>query len=227
MSELINKVIHKSVFSDYYEMSRRNARFRTILGLVLLTIVLLSCLPLGYIIATSMPGSLDKRSSTISGDSVIYFEGTKKTISIDELGIYPNEVSQGEHITLYFDKDGAITAITENQRTSTNKKIASILLLIIVSPIIVAVILHGESMRSNLGALAQSTYRYVKEDGKIKMDNLCIPHSGSGFEEGKRTNTKYLEKIYKYKSYKNRFTYMQCQLYDPIKKKHIAKKFGY
>ncbi len=49
-------------------------------------------------------------------------------------------------------------------------------------------------MRFNLGALAQSTHRYVKEDGKIKMDNLCIPHSGSGFEEGKRTNTKYLKR---------------------------------
>lgn len=218
------KVKHKSVFSDYYEMSRRNARLRTIHGLVLLTIVLLSCIPLGYIIATSMPGALDKRTGTISGDSVIYFEGTKKTISIDELGIYPNEVSQGEHITLYFDKDGAITAITENQQVSTNKKIASILLLIIVSPIITAVILHGGSMRFNLGALAQSTYRYVKEDGKIKMDNLCIPHSGSGLEEGERTNTKYLEKIYKYKSYKNRFTYMQCQLYDSLSKKSYREK---
>ncbi len=46
MSELINKVIHKSVFSDYYEMSRRTQDLGTILGLVLLTIVLLSCLPL-------------------------------------------------------------------------------------------------------------------------------------------------------------------------------------
>ena len=218
------KVIHKSVFSDYYEMSRRNARFRTILGLLLLTIVLLSCLPLGYIIATSMPGALDKRTGTISGDSVIYFEGTKKTISIDELGIHPNEVSQGEHITLYFDKGGVITAITENQRTSTNKKIASILLLIIVSPIIVAVILHGGSMRFNLGALAQSTYRFVKEDGKIKMENLCIPHSEREFDKGRRTNAKYLEKIYKYKSYKNKFTCIQCQLYDSVSKKSYREK---
>lgn len=217
------KVIHTSVFSDYYEMSRRNARFRIILGLLLLTIVLLSCLPLGYIIATSMPGVLDKRTGTISGDSVIYFEGTKKIISINELGIYPDEVSQGEHITLYFDKGGVITAITENQRTSTNKKIASILLLIIVSPIIVVVILHGGSMRFNLGALANCTYKYTTENGKIKMDKLCFPCGKKG-EDARNIGSVYLEKILRYKSYKNKFTCIHCLLYDPIKKKSYREK---
>ena len=217
------KVVHKSVFSDYYVTSRKNARFRTLLGLVLLAITLLSCLPIGLSIATSTPNSFEKRTGTISGDSVIYYEGTKKTIFIEDLGIYPDEVSQGEHIMLYFDRDGSITAVTESQQTGRNKEIFVSLLWILSMPIIISVISHGGSMRFNLGALSQSTYKYITENGKIKMERLCVPCEEKG-EDVRNIDNVYLEKILKYKSYKNKFTCINCQLYDPIKKKSYREK---
>lgn len=213
------QVMHKEIFKDYYITSKEIARPRIVASLTWLILSLLLCIPFGLIMANTTP-NLEQRSGVVKDGNVKYVQNTVKYVSLSELGLSPDDVGDGEKVTLYFDNDKITSVKTETDSQNEMKIIfPGIAFLCFITPMAVGIIRFAGAGKYTLGQVASSTYKYENIGSKIKMERLCAYMYKNGDLAFEDLRPSYLDYVVKYKSYKNRITVVTCVIHNSEKSK--------
>lgn len=207
------KVVDKKSFTPYYLLMKKVTAIRwtmiTLVFVAAIMICLMSIMPL-------MKGTgMDKRTGTVINGQIKYVQNVVKYVDLEDVGIDPSEVSDGDKINLYFDHDNIVSVGTNTRdEISDIKGVISMLSAILICPIAIGFIIMWMG-RFSINDFGNGVYGYRKEGNSIMLRPLCVPCRKDGSLMESRMEQKRLLKILKRKKYHMGITRAEAVILTP------------
>lgn len=147
------------------------ATMRTILLSVLIFLISMIVL-MTWAFSSAEFSGLDKRYGKVMEDgNVRYIQNTERYITLEELGIDPAEVNQGDEILMFFDRDDRVKNAVPYDAAKQDTGTRLTVLFAVISFFVIVFIVEGPVLRGTAGRMF-SNWVGCDDDVKASLGHL-------------------------------------------------------